>query len=188
MIKFRHHQGRTQARVAFPISSVGPDIPEDYYGWEEYTEIFIYRRLKNVAKGTSNYGINIYDEKGNLKYRDGLKLLDGVELHKINFTNLDNINHYNFSYNRIEIGKEKCVLQTSHLIRTSCKNSFNQWVYGGSVVTSCLGKEGVVYFKICDMFSVYDKKRVYPSYAKGGEYQDNVISVDHILCINKPNN
>lgn len=192
LIKFRHQNGKTQARIAYSTGIYAPNSIF-LYDPEHYVEIFIYRRITQLSPN-SGYGIHIYDSNGTLKYKDGLNLLNNLKRYPVNFNLQTDPNArrepFNLNNNRhlMNIGTNKAILQTANLVISNCYKSGEHWYYSGGIYSAYLDKQGNVLFGECDSFQIYSgKQHQYPSYAKGGAYMDNVVTVDHILVIDKPN-
>lgn len=191
-IKFRHFNGKTQARIAvqsplhWVISGHNP---------EGFVEIFIYHRASNITP-EKGYGIHIYNENGALRYKSGLKLLNNIRVLPVNFTHHKTLaksfnSPFELDKNPIfknPIGKNIAVMQTCNFIYTECYKVNRNWYYYGSILTPVLTIDGKIEFQKSESFSISGYKRNYPSYAKGDEYLDNITAVNQVLIIDKPTN
>lgn len=94
IVRFRHKGGKTQARIA--VTSRQPLIQERYNNLDNYVEIFIFRRL-SVVTPNQGYGVHIYDSQGNLKYKDGLKLLTNIRKVPVYFNHVNHADPLRFA-------------------------------------------------------------------------------------------
>lgn len=182
-IRFRHFNGKTQARIAA--------ISGDYKGngLANTIEVFIFYRASNISPNTG-YGVHIYDENGQLKYKDGLKLLNNIRVYPVKFeTNvkyfekrfkLENNPIFNQSF-----GTNIAVLQTCNFIYSQCYKINNNYYYEGAILSPVLNKEGKIEFPEVSRFLI-SPHRSYPNLAAGGTYIDNITSINQILVIDKP--
>ena len=186
-IKFRHFNGKTQARIAYEFEAIFGDYKG--YGLANTIEVFIFYRSSNITPNTG-YGIHIYDENGQLKYKDGLKLLNNIRVYPVRFeTNvkyfekrfkLENNPIFNQSF-----GTNIAVLQTCNFIYSQCYKINNNYYYGGAILSPVLNKNGKIEFPNVSRFSIRPH-RSYPNLAAGGTYIDNITSINQILVIDKP--
>lgn len=193
LVRFRHKNGKTQARIS--VTSRLAHLAVQYDNLDNYVEIFIFRRLSAVTPN-QGYGVHIYDSQGNLKYKDGLNLLTNIRKIPVYFSDLSNVTPSLFSPPPFSeeknpqlknLGKNIAVLQSTNCVYTTCYQYGGQvWHYYGGLWTPYLKADGTVKLSQTDGFSVSGIKRSYPSYAKGGAYIDNVICADHIIVIDKP--
>lgn len=181
LIKFRHSQGKTQARITFSENFMTRS-EYNFIGFDNFVEIFIFRRLDYIHERGGRYGINVYDSAGNLKFTDGLNLMEKIKTYPVKYQ----VKSGRLYFDDIYIGEDKLVLQSALVLSSQAGETFGRWLYHGGSFTAYLKEDGYVTFVYEDSFSIAGFRRNYPSYAKGGAYHDIVNITDHILVIDKP--
>lgn len=190
-IKFRYNSitGYMQARVVTYFGTITKPKPLIFA--QGSINIHFYVRASTITPNTG-YGIHIYNERGNLVFKDGLALLKNIKTLPVRLTKEKAYNGVHYLYKLEEnpllknIGTNKLVLNTAIGNFSACQYSsaMRNYEYFGGIITPVLTSRGSVVCVLTDQFTINGGRRSYPSISGGnGEFEDiNQIS-EYIMYI-----